>query len=97
MANEPEKIQLAIQGGGAKIVDIMATIEAIEDLERKNLIKVTKIAGTSAGAIVGSFFAAGISMQSVRENLLGESGKKLLSSFTKPNLFFYAHKNPIKS
>jgi predicted acylesterase/phospholipase RssA len=49
---------------------------------------VTKIAGTSAGAIVGSFFAAGISMQSVRENLLGESGKKLLSSFTKPNLFF---------
>lgn len=87
MANEPEKIQLAIQGGGAKIVDLMATIEAIEDLEKENLIRVTKIAGTSAGAIVGSFLAAGISMQSVRENLLGESGKKLLSNFTKPNLF----------
>lgn len=87
MANKPEKIQLAIQGGGAKIVDLMATIEAIEDLEKEKLIKVTKIAGTSAGAIVGSFFAAGISMQIVRENLLGESGKKLLSNFTKPNLF----------
>ena len=54
----PLNLQLAIQGGGAKIVALMATMEAIDDLQQSGKLRVTRIAGTSAGALVGAICGA---------------------------------------
>ena len=78
--SEPRPIQLALQGGGAKIVHLIAALEAIEKLQNEDrLIHVTRIAGTSAGAIAGGLFAAGVAMSAVKETLLnfGKNLKKL--------------------
>lgn len=56
-------IQLAIQGGGAKITHLIAALHAVQELEREGLLRVTRIAGTSAGAIAGALYAAGVDMQ----------------------------------
>jgi NTE family protein len=64
-APQPIHIQLAIQGGGAKIVAMMATLEALE--ERGHKIKVTRIVGTSAGAFAGAFFASGVGIKEIAD------------------------------
>jgi len=60
-------IQLAIQGGGAKITHLLAALEAVQSLQRQGVVRVTRIAGTSAGAIAGALFAAGVDMQRARD------------------------------
>ena len=60
-------IQLALQGGGAKITHLLAALEAVQSLQRRGLLRVTRIAGTSAGAIAGALFAAGVDMQRARD------------------------------
>jgi predicted acylesterase/phospholipase RssA len=59
MPANPFRIQLALQGGGAKIVALLAALEAVNELQKQGDIKVTRIAGTSAGAIAGCLYAAG--------------------------------------
>lgn len=78
-------IQLAIQGGGAKLAALIASMEAIEKLQNERLLKVTRIAGTSAGSLAGCLFAAGIPMDKVRILLKGDMGKRLLDHFTMPS------------
>lgn len=63
----PIPIQLALQGGGAKITYLVAALEAVQSLEREGLLRVTRIAGTSAGAIAGALYAAGVDMQRARD------------------------------
>lgn len=60
-------IQLAIQGGGAKITYLVAALEAVQELERAGILKVTRIAGTSAGALAGALYAAGVDMARARD------------------------------
>jgi predicted acylesterase/phospholipase RssA len=60
-------VQLAIQGGGAKITHLIAALEALQQLERDGELRVTRIAGTSAGAIAGALYAAGVDMQRARD------------------------------
>jgi predicted acylesterase/phospholipase RssA len=60
-------IQLAIQGGGARITYLIAALEAVQSLEREGVLRVTRIAGTSAGAIAGALYGAGIDMQRARD------------------------------
>ena len=71
-------IQLALQGGGAKITYLLAALDAVQSLEREGVLRVTRIAGTSAGAIAGALYAAGVDMRrardafdAAREELLG--------------------------
>ena len=59
-------IQLAIQGGGAKITHLLAALEAVQSLQRRGIVRVTRIAGTSAGAIAGALLA-GVDMQRARD------------------------------
>ncbi|HEU4623202.1 MAG TPA: patatin-like phospholipase family protein [Steroidobacteraceae bacterium] len=66
---KPPTIQLAIQGGGAKVVGLIAALEVVQELERKNALRVTRIAATSAGAIAGALYAAGVSMTAVKQHL----------------------------
>ena len=56
-------LQLAIQGGGAKITHLLAALHAVQDLEREGVVSVKRVAGTSAGAIAGALYAAGVDMQ----------------------------------
>jgi predicted acylesterase/phospholipase RssA len=73
-------IQLALQGGGAKITHLFAALEAVQSLQRRGLLRVTRIAGTSAGAIAGALFAAGVDMQRARDAFEAER-EALLRAF----------------
>ncbi len=52
-------VQLAFQGGGAKLGCLLAAAGAIYESTEPLGFKVTRIAGTSAGAIVGAMLATG--------------------------------------
>jgi predicted acylesterase/phospholipase RssA len=78
-------MQLAIQGGGAKICHLLAAMEAIQGLERDGELEITRIAGSSAGAIVACMYAAKIDFAGFRQTLSAGLGKELLELFTVPN------------
>lgn len=64
-------VGLALGGGGAKGLCHLAFIQALDELG----VKPTVIAGTSIGAIIGSFYAAGLSgqeMESILKRNLGD-------------------------
>lgn len=96
---KPLPVQLALQGGGAKICTLMAAMEAVEELEAENIIRVTRVAGTSAGSLVGCLFAAKVKMGEARAYLVGGEGKKLLRYFPEPSLWkmgrLYLYGQPI--
>lgn len=75
-------VQIALQGGGAKICALIAAMEAVEARHQGKTIKVTRIAGTSAGAIVGALFAAGYTVAEIKAHLLGGFGEELVKTFT---------------
>src|SRR3989442_9107102 len=77
------KVQLAFQGGGAKIVALLAAAEAVQELEKKSEVKVTRLAGTSAGAIVAALLAAEVSIPAVRDRLRSQYGQNLIAKFPK--------------
>ena len=86
---EPKPIQLALQGGGSKIVHLVAVLEAIEKLQNEDrLVKVTRIAGTSAGAIAGGLFAAGVPMSAVKSEL--SRFGRMLEKLPQPGFFRFA-------
>lgn len=68
----PRKIGLALGGGGAKGLCHLAFVEALDELG----IKPSIIAGTSIGAVIGSFYAAGMSGQEM-EALLKENLREI--------------------
>lgn len=65
----PLSIQLALQGGGAKLVHLIAVLEVIQEREAANRLRVTRVAGTSAGAIAGALYANRIPMSQLRAEL----------------------------
>jgi predicted acylesterase/phospholipase RssA len=82
--DQPLRIQLALQGGGAKIYGLLAALEVVEKMQRDELLQVTRVAGTSAGALAGTLFAAGVPMTDVINFFLGEQGRRLIQSFQLP-------------
>lgn len=54
----PTRVQVAIQGGGAKVVALLAAAEVLEQLEEQSDLRLTRVAGTSAGAIVACLLAS---------------------------------------
>lgn len=72
----PIPIQVALQGGGAKLSVLLAAMEAVQKLHRNGDIKVTRVAGTSAGSVAGCLFAADVDMGKVRERLKKFSKKQ---------------------
>ncbi len=83
---EIPKIQLAIQGGGAKLVCLLAACKAIQDLQNNGQIRITRIAGTSAGSIAGGLLAAAIDLDEVKNDLQSMSLCQLEEKFPRPTL-----------
>lgn len=58
------RLQFAFQGGGARLALLLPVVQAIRDLESVDrAIKVTRVAGTSAGAIAAALVAAQADMK----------------------------------
>ena len=79
----PYDIGLALSGGGAKG---FAHLGALQALEEKG-IRPDIIAGTSAGAIVGAFYACGFKPKEILEMFMKHGVKDFLS-FTLPKESF---------
>lgn len=88
--NTKINIQLAIQGGGAKIVALMAVLEAIEELQDR--FTVTHVVGTSAGAIAGTFFASDVGISTIVKSWEDGHLTSLLSQLTIPRHKFIPQK-----
>jgi predicted acylesterase/phospholipase RssA len=84
--NKPQRIQLALQGGGAKLCALLAAIEEIQALEKEGRLHVTRVAGASAGAIAACIFAAGIEMPVVRARIDGIPSREIRKIFPEPTL-----------
>ena len=82
----PIKVQIAIQGGGARLVALIAAMQALEQLESEGHIQVTRLAGTSAGAIAAVLFAAKIPMSAVR-HVLTSRREQLVEAWRLPSGF----------
>jgi NTE family protein len=67
----PKPVQIVLQGGGAKIFALIAALDALHRAAGDGKILIQRIAGTSAGAIVGSLYAAGIDPATIREAFRG--------------------------
>jgi predicted acylesterase/phospholipase RssA len=63
------KIQVAVQGGGARLVALLAAMQALQNLEKLGTVQVTRMAGTSAGAIASVLFAARVPIAEARQAL----------------------------
>lgn len=72
-----KRVGLALGSGGARGA---AHVGVLKVLEREG-IKVSAIAGTSIGAMVGGAYAAGVPLSRIEEEWLTTSRRKLLRSF----------------
>jgi len=61
-----KKIYLALSGGGLALVCHIAVIRFIEEFD----IDVERVYGTSAGALIGGMYAAGMSSEQMQESVL---------------------------
>jgi predicted acylesterase/phospholipase RssA len=80
------RIQLAIQGGGAKIIGLVAAMEVLQRIEAAGDIEVTRLAGTSAGAIVAALYSARVNMGQLRLSLGTGELRTLFENYGKPEL-----------
>jgi predicted acylesterase/phospholipase RssA len=91
---EPLEVQIALQGGGAKLFSLLVAMSEVERLEGRSKtdpqqpqIKVTHIAGTSAGAIVAALYAARVPMRAVLARLETLSLEQLLPIYSPTGRF----------
>src|SRR5262249_11277470 len=77
----PPRLQLALQGGGARICALLAAMDAVQSLESRGVLKVTRIAGSSAGSVVACLYAAGLSLAGVRTLLRSQPRERVLKLF----------------
>lgn len=64
------KTQFVFQGGGAKLTALAAAVEALQACKEQNLTEVTRVAGTSAGAIAASLVAFNIRVNQIDSSML---------------------------
>ncbi len=75
------QVKIVFQGGGAKLVTLMAAASAIKELEEDKEFTITKIVGTSAGAIVACMLASGLPLETYRERVR-TAGNELIKHFS---------------
>src|SRR5690348_13880652 len=75
----PIKIQVVFQGGGAKLCLLMAVCNVLADFEKDNRIKVTRVAGSSAGAIAAVMFASKKALETYKSEVKS-IGRRLIDA-----------------
>jgi predicted acylesterase/phospholipase RssA len=83
---EGQPIQLSLQGGGAKIVYLLALLEAVWNLEKGAKIKVVRLAGTSAGALSAGLYATRKPINEIKK-LIESLAEKAIADFKIPTIF----------
>lgn len=81
----PFNAQLAIQGGGAKLTLLLAAAQPVQRLIADGELRLTRVVGTSAGAIVAALLAANIDVEAFRRTLLARK-PEILAGFKKPGM-----------
>ena len=84
LGQQPFRCQIALQGGGAKILALLAAMESVQELQRQGTVKITRVAGTSAGSIVAALFAADIDLGAARQRLIASLTPDLAEAFALP-------------
>lgn len=79
-----QKIGLVLSGGGATGIAHVGVLKALEE----NNIPIDFITGTSAGALVGSLYAAGYSPEEIEAFVLSEEFQLMATGKLKPNQHF---------
>lgn len=54
--SEPQELDLVLDGGGFKGSYLLGSLLYLEELRKKNYIKINRISGSSIGAIIGTLF-----------------------------------------
>jgi predicted acylesterase/phospholipase RssA len=62
-------VSIAFQGGGAKVVVLLAAAEAISELIRDEQVEVVAVSGSSAGSIAALLLSAGVDFSQARKAL----------------------------
>lgn len=78
---ERPKIGLALGSGGARGLAHIGVIKVLEE----NNIPIDFIAGSSIGAMVGGFYAAGLSVKEIEEIALSTDWRKVFSTLFEPS------------
>jgi predicted acylesterase/phospholipase RssA len=65
-ASAPAQIQVVVQGGGAKLVCLMAVADVLQTYQANNKTEITRTAGSSAGAIAAVMLATDHSKKSMK-------------------------------
>ena len=76
-----QKIGLVLSGGGATGLAHIGVLKALEEYN----IPIDYITGTSAGAFVGSMYAAGYSPEQIEKYILSDEFKMVTSGELKPH------------
>ena len=74
---QAQDIQVAFQGGGAKLSSLLAAAEAVQEMQNEGWVNVTRVSGTSAGAIAAAILATGLPVADFR-NRLRDRGERYL-------------------
>lgn len=81
------KVQIAIQGGGAKFYSLLGAVEYIARAHAKGDLQVTRVVGTSAGSIAACLLAAGTaSIAGLRSAILAIPLAEWEGMFPTPNI-----------
>jgi predicted acylesterase/phospholipase RssA len=81
------EVQVAFQGGGAKLANLLAAAEVLEKAHEDGHIRITRVAGTSAGAVVACLLASGTGIANARKALLDKSMQQVAAELRVGNKF----------
>lgn len=86
-ASYAQKVALVLSGGGSKGIAHIGVIKALEE----NNVPIDYIVGTSMGAIIGAFYAAGYSPEEMEEIVLSGSFQNWVNGRLDKNYNYYFH------
>jgi predicted acylesterase/phospholipase RssA len=81
MSSIPPTIQVAFQGGGARLALLLPVVHALRDLEEAGTLVISRVAGTSAGAMAAALVAGQANMAALLEHLRGLEDGTLEKAF----------------
>ncbi len=87
-----KKVYLALSGGGLALVCHISVIRVIEELG----IKIERVYGTSAGSVIGGFFAAGLTWKQMEKAALNLKNPDDLFGFGSRHIILRAFKSELQ-